>query len=118
MGFTRIVNKNCERNFENWSENEFTSFGENAITLIFARGRDSLGFSKKKSEINGENWSEIEFTSLGENAITSIFAKRWDSLRFSKKMVKKRAKIGQKINSVSYLEIWVSGSNGTSGLSL
>ena len=48
MGFTRIVKKIFERNCENWSENEFTSFGDNAITLIFARGRDSLGFSKKK----------------------------------------------------------------------
>ena len=105
MGFTRIVKKIFERNCENWSENEFTSFADNAITLIFARGRDSLGFSKKKGEKDGENWSEIEFTSLGENAITSIFAKRWDSLRFSKKKVKKKAKIGQKINSVSYLAL-------------
>ena len=47
MGFTRIVKKNCERNFENWSENEFTSFGKNAITSIFAKGWESLWFSKK-----------------------------------------------------------------------
>ena len=65
MGFTRIFEKNGEKNCENWSENEITSFGENAITLIFAEGGDSPGFSKK--------------------------------------MVKKTAKIGQKMNSVSYL---------------
>ena len=58
---------------------------------------------EKDGQRNCENWSEIEFTSFGENAITSIFAKGWDSLRFSKKMVKKTAKIGQKMNSVSYL---------------
>ena len=59
---------------------------------------------EKDGQRNCENWSEIEFTSFGENAITSIFAKGWDSLRFSKKMVKKTAKIGQKMNSVSYLK--------------
>ena len=58
---------------------------------------------EKDGQRNCENWSEIEFTSFGENAITSIFAKGWDSLRFSKKMVKKTSKIGQKMNSVSYL---------------
>ena len=65
MGFTRIFEKNDEKKCEHWSENEFTSFGENAITSIFAKG--------------------------------------WNSLGFSKKMVKKTAKIGQKMNSVSYL---------------
>ena len=100
MGFTRIVKKNCERNFENWSENEFTSFGENAITSIFARGWDSLGFSKKNGEKKCEHWSENEFTSFGDNAITLIFARGRDSLGFSKTMVKKMAKIGQKLNSL------------------
>ena len=107
MGFTRIVEKNCERNRENGSENEFTSFDENAITLIFARGWDSLGLSKKNGEKVGKNWSEIEFTSFVENAITTIFDNGGDSLRFSKKMVKKTAKIGQKMNSVSYLPLIV-----------
>ena len=60
---------------------------------------------EKDGQRNCENWSEIEFTSFGENAITSIFAKGWDSQRFSKKMVKKPAKIGQKMNSVSYLGV-------------
>ena len=66
-----------------------------------------MGFTlifEKSGEQKCENWSEIEFTSFGENAITSIFAKGWDSLRFSKKMVKKTSKIGQKMNSVSYLD--------------
>ena len=67
MGFTTIFETNGEKNFENWSENEFTAYGKNAITSIFAKGGDSL--------------------------------------RFSKKMVKKTAKIGQKKNSVSYLEM-------------
>ena len=53
-------------------------------------------------------WSKsLDFTSFGENASTSIFAKGWDSLGFSKKMVKKTAKIGQKMNSVSYLHMKV-----------
>ena len=59
---------------------------------------------ENSGEKNCENWLENEFTSFAENAITSIFAKGWDSLGFSKKMVKKTAKIGQKMNSVSYLE--------------
>ena len=58
---------------------------------------------ENSGEKNCENWLENEFTSFAENAITSIFAKGWDSLGFSKKMVKKTAKIGQKMNSVSYL---------------
>ena len=58
---------------------------------------------KKNGEKKCEQWSENEFTSFGENAITLIFAKAGDSLGFSKKLVKKTAKIGQKINSVSYL---------------
>ena len=65
-----------------------------------------MGFSRifeKRGEKKCERWSENEVTSFGENAITSIFAKGWDSLGFSKKMVKKTAKIGQKMNSVSYL---------------
>ena len=66
MGFTRIFEKNGETKCEHWSENELTSFVENAITSIFAKGGDSLGFSKK--------------------------------------LVKKTAKIGQKMNSVSYLD--------------
>ena len=87
-----------------WSKSlDFTSFGESAITSIFAKGWDSLGFSKKNGEKKCEHWSENEFTSFGENAITSIFAKGWNSLGFSKKMVKKTAKIDQKMNSVSYL---------------
>ena len=105
MGFTRLFEKNGEKKCEHWSENEFTSFDENAITLIFARGWDSLGLSKKNGEKIGENWSEIEFTSFVENAITTIFDNGGDSLRFSKKMVKKTAKIGQKMNSVSYLHL-------------
>ena len=62
MGFTRIFEENGEKKCEHWSENEFTSFGENAITSIVAKGGDSLGFSKK--------------------------------------LVKKTAKIGQKMNSL------------------
>ena len=65
-----------------------------------------MGFTRtfeKNGEKIGENWSEIEFTSFVENAITTIFDNGGDSLRFSKKMVKKTAKIGQKMNSVSYL---------------
>ena len=66
-----------------------------------------MGFTRtfeKNGEKIGENWSEIEFTSFVENAITTIFDNGGDSLRFSKKMVKKTAKIGQKMNSVSYLD--------------
>ena len=73
MGFTRIVEKNCERNFENWSENEFTSFGENAITLIFARGRDSLGFSKKKVK---------KMAKIGQK-LNSLLLAKMPSLQFS-----------------------------------
>ena len=73
MGFTRIVEKNCERNFENWSENEFTSFGDNAITLIFARGRDSLGFSKKKVKIMATNGQKLN----------SLLLAKMPSLQFS-----------------------------------
>ena len=58
---------------------------------------------ENSGEKNCENWLENEFTSFAENSSTSIFAKGWDSLGFSKKMVKKTAKIGQKMNSVSYL---------------
>ena len=47
MEFTRLFEKNGEKKCEHWSENEFTSFDENAITSIFAKGWDSLGFSKK-----------------------------------------------------------------------
>ena len=47
MGFTRTFEKNGEKIGENWSEIEFTSFVENAITTIFDNGGDSLRFSKK-----------------------------------------------------------------------
>jgi len=67
MGFTRISEKNGEKNGENWSEIEITSFGENAITSIFAKGWDSLRFSKKMVKKNGENWSENEFCILPLN---------------------------------------------------
>ena len=99
-----------------WSESlDFTSFGKNAITSIFAKGWDSLGFSKKNGEKKCEHWSENEFTSFGENAITSIFAKGWDSLGFSKKMVKETAKIGQKMNSLLLAKmpsLWFSPGDG------
>ena len=90
MGITRIFENSGEKNCENWLENEFTSFAENAITSIFAKGWDSLGFSKKNGEKKCEHWSENEFTSFGENAITSIFAKGWNSLGFSKKSGEKK----------------------------
>ena len=64
MGFTRTFEKNGEKIGENWSEIEFTSFVENAITTIFDNGGDSLRFSKKNGEKNGENWSENEFCIL------------------------------------------------------
>ena len=40
---------------------------------------------------------------FGDSAITLIFAKGWGSLAFSKMMVKKVAKNGWEMNSVSYL---------------
>ena len=96
MGFTRIVQKNFERNCENWSENELTSFGDNAITLIFARGRDSLGFSKKKVE---------KMAKIGQK-LNSLLLAKMPSLQFSprdgihydfrKKKVKKRRKLVRK----------------------
>ena len=52
MGFTRLFEKNGEKKCEHWSKNEFTSFDENVITSIFAKGWDSLGFSKKNGEKN------------------------------------------------------------------
>ena len=49
MGFTRIFEKKVvKKNSENWTEKEFTYFGESGITSIFAKERDSLGFLKKK----------------------------------------------------------------------
>ena len=60
---------------------------------------------ENSGEKNCENWLENEFTSFAENAITSIFAKGWDSLGFSKKMVKKTAKIGQKMNLLFLAEM-------------
>ena len=74
MGFTTIFEKKGEKNGENWSEIEFTSFGENAITLIFARGRESLGFLKKK---NGEKMAKI-----GQK-LNSLLLAKMPSLQFS-----------------------------------
>ena len=96
MGFTRIVKNFSERNCENWSENEFTSFGDNAITLIFARGRDSLGFSKKKVK---------KMAKIGQK-LNSLLLAKMPSLQFSprdgihydfrKKRWKKRRKLVRK----------------------
>ena len=70
----------------------------------FCQGMGFTRIFEKNGEPKSEHWSENAITSFGENTITSTFAKGWDSLGFSKKMVKKTAKIGQKKNSVSYLD--------------
>ena len=75
MGFTWIFEKSGERNCENWSENEFTSFGENAITSIFAKGWDSLGFSKKM----------VKKTATIAQKMNSLLLAKMPSLRFSPK---------------------------------
>ena len=80
-------------------------FGDSQITLIFAQKKVSLQFSPKYRDVLCAANLCYSFTYFGDSAITLIFAKGWGSLAFSKMMVKKVAKIGWKINSVSYLEI-------------
>ena len=73
MGITRIFENSGEKNCENWLENEFTSFAENAITSIFAKGWDSLGFSKKMVRKNAN---------IGQK-MNSLLLAKMPSLRFS-----------------------------------
>ena len=96
MGFTRIVKNFFERNCENWSENEFTSFGENAITLIFARGWDSLGLSKKtvkKSAKIGQKLNSLLLSKMPSLQFSTMEGIHYD---FRKKWWKKRRKLVRK----------------------
>ena len=102
MRFTRVFEKNGEKKCEHWSENEFNSFDDSAITSICAKGWDSLGFSKKVVRKNAN---------IGQK-MNSLLLAKMPSLRFLprdgnhydfRKNGEKKLQIGQKMNSVSYL---------------
>ena len=78
-------------------------FFDSQITSIFAQKKVSLQFSPKYRDVLCAANLCYSLTYFGDSAITLIFAKGWGSLAFSKMMVKKVAKIGWKMNSVSYL---------------
>ena len=96
MGFTRIVKKIFERNCENWSENEFTSFGENAITLIFARGWDSLGLSKKTVKKSAKIGQKLNSLLLSKMPSLQFSTMEGIHYNFRKKWWKKRRKLVRK----------------------
>ena len=80
------------------SDIPFLIFGDSQISSIF-----DFQFSPKYRDVLCAANLCYSFTYFGDSAITLIFAKGWGSLAFSKMMVKKVAKIGWKMNSVSYL---------------
>ena len=81
----------------------FTHFWWQSNHIDFRPKKVSLQFSPKYRDVLCAANLCYSFTYFGDSAITLIFAKGWGSLAFSKMMVKKVAKIGWKMNSVSYL---------------